>query len=290
MSGARYKTLLGFLGFRYLLLAQFLGAFNDNVFRMVVAMVALNLVEAGGGSKYVSLVGAVFILPYLIFSGYAGHLADVFSKTRVLIVAKSAEIFVMMLGFVAFLGGARIEALLAVLFLMALQSTFFSPAKYGILPEMLASEDLSRGNGLLEMSTFVAIILGTSFGSFMYAAWKENLWLIGLVLTAIAVAGAAASLRIAKVLPSGSAKPFRLNPWAEIGRGVRHLRLDRTLWLTVIGISYFWFLGALLQMDILLFFREGSHASQRFLDRHHGNFPGPRHCHRKRRGRPAFGQ
>ncbi|MGH7832908.1 MAG: acyl-[ACP]--phospholipid O-acyltransferase, partial [Candidatus Binatia bacterium] len=222
----------------------------------VVAMVALNLVTAGGGSKYVSLVGAVFILPYLFFSGYAGHLADVFSKTRVLIVAKSTEIFVMALGFLAFAGGARIEALLAVLFLMALQSTFFSPAKYGILPEMLAPEDLSRGNGLLEMSTFLAIILGTSFGSFMYAAWKENLWIIGLVLTAIAVAGTAASFLIAKVPPSGSAKPFRLNPWAEIGRGVRHLRLDRTLWLTVIAISYFWFLGALLQMDILLFGKE----------------------------------
>jgi acyl-[acyl-carrier-protein]-phospholipid O-acyltransferase/long-chain-fatty-acid--[acyl-carrier-protein] ligase len=255
MSGARYKTLLGFPGFRSLLLAQFLGAFNDNVFRMVVAMVALNLVAAGGGSKYLSMVGAVFILPYVFFSGYAGHLADVFSKTNVLIVSKSGEILAMALGFFALLSG-RIEALLAVLFLMALQSTFFSPAKYGILPEMLAPEDLSRGNGLLEMSTFVAIILGTSFGSFMYAAWKDNLWIIGLILTALAVAGSAASLWIAKVPPSGSAKPFRLNPWAEIGRGVRHLRLDRTLWLTVIGISYFWFLGALLQMDILLFGKE----------------------------------
>src|SRR5206468_5122669 len=135
---------------------------------------------------------------------------------------------------------------------MALHSTFFSPAKYGILPEMLPDKDLSRANGLLEMSTFLAIILGTSLGSFLIASWKNRPELIGLVLIVIAVGGTLASLRITRVPPSGARKPFRLNPWAEIIEGLKRLYGDRTLWLTVAGISYFWFLGALLQLDIIL--------------------------------------
>src|SRR3989442_151130 len=112
------------------------------------------------GARYRSLSGAVFTLPFLLFSGYAGQLADIFNKRAVLIVTKAFEILAMIFGLVALLVG-RIELLLAVLFLMALQATFFSPAKYGIVPEMLPDKDLSRANGLLEMSTFVAIILGT---------------------------------------------------------------------------------------------------------------------------------
>ena len=131
----------------------------------------------------------------------------------------------------------RVEAMLGVLFLMALQSTFFSPAKYGILPEMLPDKDLSRGNGLVSMTTFLAIILGTSIGGLMFSAWDQTLWLIGLFLIAIAVAGLIASLGISRVPPSGSQKPFQLNPWAEIIQGVRRLYGDRRLWLTVMGIQ-----------------------------------------------------
>ena len=110
------------------------------------------------------------------------------SKRKVLISVKVFEIFVMALGFAAFFS-TRIELMLVVLFLMALHSTVFSPAKYGIVPEMLPDEDLSRANGLLEMSTFVAIVLGTSIGSFLFAAWKNEPWKMGLVMLAVAVAG-----------------------------------------------------------------------------------------------------
>jgi acyl-[acyl-carrier-protein]-phospholipid O-acyltransferase/long-chain-fatty-acid--[acyl-carrier-protein] ligase len=121
---------------------------------------------------------------------------------------------------------------------------------------MLPDRDLSRANGLLEMSTFLAIILGTSIGGALVAVWKDQLVWIGLVLVMIAVTGALTSFGISKVPPSGSAKPLRLNPWGEIGTGTRRLQADKTLWLTVLGISYFWFLGALLQMDMLLFGKE----------------------------------
>ncbi|TMA58611.1 MAG: MFS transporter, partial [Deltaproteobacteria bacterium] len=239
-----------------LLAAQCLGAFNDNVYKMVVSLLAVNAaVSAGGGSGALSLISVIFILPFFLFSGYAGYAADACSKRTVLVVTKAFEIGAMGLGFFAFLSG-RIELMLGVLFLMALQATFFSPAKYGILPELLPDKDLSRANGLLEMSTFLAILLGTSLGSMMFAAWKDRLGVIGLVLVVISIAGTLASLGIPKVPPAGTGKSFRLNPWAEILSGLRRLSEQRVLWLTVVGISYFWFLGALLQMDILLFGKE----------------------------------
>lgn len=256
MAQGRYQDLLKSFGFQAFLWTQFLGAFNDNVYKIVIAMVAVNIgTGAGGGSAHLSLVGAIFILPFLLFSGYAGHIADVSSKRTVLIVTKALEIVAMALGFFAFLSG-RIDLMMAVLFVMALQSTFFSPAKYGILPEMLPDRDLSRANGLVEMTTFLAIILGTSLGSLMFAAWKDHLMWIGLVAIAIAIAGTIASLGISRVPPSGSQEPFRLNPWAEIGKGLNRLYRDKTLRLTVLGIAYFWFLGALLQLDIILLGKE----------------------------------
>lgn len=254
MAIGKYIDLLKSGGFQAFLWTQFLGAFNDNIFKIVVSMLAVSA-ASGSGSGHLSLVGAVFILPFFLFSGYAGHVADVFNKRAVLIVTKSFEVVAMGLGFFALLSG-RIDFLLGVLFLMALHSTFFSPAKYGILPEMLPDKNLSRANGLLEMTTFMAIILGTSLGSVMIASWKARPDLVGLVLVTVAVVGTTASFGISRVPPSGARKPFRLNPWAEIAEGVGRLYGDKTLWLTVIGISYFWFLGALLQMDIILFGKE----------------------------------
>ena len=242
-----------------LLLAQFLGAFNDNFYKIVVSMFAVNATvntEHSGGA--LSLIGAIFILPFLFFSGYAGHLADVHSKRQVLIATKILEIATMALGFVAFLSG-QFSFMLVVLFLLALQSTFFSPAKYGILPELVETKDLSRANGLLEMSSFLAIILGTSLGSILFAVWKDRLPWIGVVAIGLALIGAVASLRVPRVPPSGARKPLLLNPFSEITLGLKRLYSDNVLWLAVIGISYFWFLGALMQMNIILFGKEVMH-------------------------------
>ncbi len=260
MNDEGYGKLLKNRGFQSFLWTQFLGAFNDNAYKMVVSLLAVTLAAERGGT-YLSLAGAVFFLPFLLFSGYAGCLADVYSKRSVLIATKSFEIVAMSAAIAAFLSN-RIEWMLAVLFLMAAQSTFFSPAKYGVLPEMLPDEELSRANGLLEMATFVAIILGTTAGSLLLAAWGAGTWKIGVVLLAVAVAGTATSFGISRVSPSGAAHRFRINPWSEIGVGLRHLWADRPLLLTVIGISYFWFLGALFQMNLLLFARERLNIGQ----------------------------
>jgi acyl-[acyl-carrier-protein]-phospholipid O-acyltransferase/long-chain-fatty-acid--[acyl-carrier-protein] ligase len=242
-----YRDTLRRPGLTAFLWTQFLGAFNDNVFKIVVSFLAM---ESLGAIDGVSLVGAVFILPFLLFSGYAGHLADVYSKRRVLIWTKSIEIVAMALAVPGLLTG-NIPWLLGVLFLMATHSTFFSPAKYGIVPEMVADADLSRANGLLEMSTFVAIVLGTSIGGLVFAAWHDTPAVIGAFLLCIAVAGTVLSLRIPETSAVRSTAAMQWLPWTEIATGLRRLFADRTLWMTAVGASFFWFLGALLQLALL---------------------------------------
>ena len=246
-----FGPLVANSGFQAFLWTQFLGAFNDNVYKMIVSLRAVH-VAAGESSLYLSLAGAVFVIPFLLFSGYSGHLADRVSKRRVLVGVKVFEVFVMLLGIAAFFS-ARIELMLVVLFLMALHSTVFSPAKYGIVPEMLPETELSRANALLEMSTFVAIVLGTAVGGGLFALWKDTPWYLGFVMTGVSVIGLLTSLRITRVPASGAEQRFDWNPFAEVITGTRHLIADRPLFLTVLAISYFWFLGALFQMDLLLF-------------------------------------
>ena len=254
MSNGTYADLLKSWGFQAFLWAQFLGALNDNVYKFIVSMYAIDL-AGGDGSKYASIAGVVFVLPFFLFSGYSGYLADVYSKRSVLIITKSFEILAMGLGCFAMLSG-QLPFMLVVLFFMAIHSTFFSPAKYGILPEMLPEKDLSRANGLLEMTTFLAIVLGSSVGGLLFARWKHDPGLLNVVLVAIAVVGTWCSFGIPKVQPSGSHKSFQWNPFGEIGKGLKALRKDKTLWLTVVGISYFWFLGAFLQLALLLLGKE----------------------------------
>ncbi|MCC6543835.1 MAG: MFS transporter [Nitrospirae bacterium] len=257
MSSGKYTDLLKNFGFQSFLWTQFLGAFNDNIYKMVVSLFAVEAATRGGngGSAYLSLAGAVFILPFILFSGYAGHIADVFSKRSVLIVTKSFEIVAMGLALFALWSG-RIDFMLVVLFLMALQSTFFSPAKYGIIPEMLPDKELSRANGLLEMSTFLAIIMGTAIGGMIFGIWKDSIGWIGILVIVTAFTGICTSFGIPRVPSSGAKNAFRISPWGEISIGLSRLYHNKLLFMTVIGISYLWFIGALLQMDILLIGKE----------------------------------
>src|SRR5689334_12976738 len=142
IESSGFKTLLRDAGFHSFLWTQFLGAFNDNLCKMAVSLRAVHVAATTGtGSEYLALSGAVFVLPFLFFSGYAGWLADRLSKRRVLVAVKAFEIFIMAVGIAAFFS-TRIELMLVVLFLMALHSTVFSPAKYGIVPEMIDGRDL----------------------------------------------------------------------------------------------------------------------------------------------------
>ena len=252
MATHTYRDTLRHRGLQPFLWTQFLGAFNDNLFKMVVSMLAVHLVADDRAGRELSIIGVLFAAPFLLFSGYAGQLADVYSKRTVLVVSKSLEIVAASVGLIAFLFG-HLQLTYISLFLIALQATFFSPAKYGILPEMLAERDLSRANGLLEMSTFVAIVLGTAVGGYLLDASSGRIWIIGLVVVGVAAAGTATSFRIPHVQAATPGRRLDRNPLGELWVGIKALRRDRVLWLSVIGISYFWFLGALLQMVVVLF-------------------------------------
>ena len=257
-----YRRLLGNSRFQAFLWTQFLAAFNDNVYKMIVSVFALEA-EAGGAesSRYLAIAGVVFVLPFLLFAGHAGQIADRFSKTRVLQSTKAFEIVIMTLGIFALLAG-RIEGLLVVLFLLATQANFFSPAKYGILPEMLPEAELSRANGLLELTTYIAIVVGSSFGGFLYDHWKAFPLRMGGTLLGLALIGSLTSLHIPKVRAAGSTEPFHWNPFTEIVAGCRELWRSKPLLMSVVGISWFWFVGALFQMALLLTGKEVLHVSE----------------------------
>lgn len=152
--------------------------------------------------------------------------------------------------------------MLAVLFLTATQAAFFSPAKYDIVPEPVGEKHLARANGLLEMSTFVAIILGTMGGSHLVAVWKHQPTYIGLALIAVAAFGTLVSLKVARTAAPAERRAFSWNPFGDILIGVKRLATDWTLMLTMLGTTFFWFLGALFQMILLLFGKEALHCTE----------------------------
>ena len=260
MARHSYRDTLTRRGLQPFLWTQFLGAFNDNLFKFVVTMAAVAAAAGGDTSRAASIPGIVFVLPFLLFSGYAGQLADIYSKRTVLVVTKSLEIVATGLALVGFALG-HLELLYVTLFLIAAQATFFSPAKYGVLPEMLPDRDLSRANGLLEMSTFVAIVAGAALGSYLVDVWRDRLWLVGVAVLIVAIVGFATSFRIPQVPAAAPTTRFTWNPFADVVAGVRDLRADRVLGLTVVGLSYFWFLGGLLQLVMVLFATETLHLT-----------------------------
>jgi 1-acyl-sn-glycerol-3-phosphate acyltransferase len=250
-----YGQLLADTRFEGFLWAQFLGAFNDNVYKMIVSFTAVRMaIDSAASARYLAIAGAAFIVPYILFSGYAGQLADRYSKTRMLQITKSLEIATMAMGIAALAGGS-LNLLFIVLFLLGTQATFFSPAKYGLLPEAVGETQISRANGLLELTTFVAIVIGTSFGSALFEHWKNEPTTMGIAMLGIAIVGTLCSLHIPKVPAAGRSGAFAWNPFGEIAAGVRELRTRRPLALTILGISWFWFLGALFQLVLVL---EGS--------------------------------
>src|ERR1051325_4012912 len=149
------------------------------------------------------MVQIVYLLPFLLFSGWSGHLADVVSKRRVLVGVKAFEIAAMAVGAFAVISGS-IPWMMVVLFMMGLHSTVFSPAKYGIVPEILSDRDLSRGNAILEMTTLMGIVLGGATGVFVFAAWKGDPGRMALGPIAIAVVGLLARPRLPRVPPPGA--------------------------------------------------------------------------------------
>ena len=186
-EGSYIKLLKNFPFVAYLI-SLFLGAFNDNAYKTVVMLIALSQFDTGYVDFYFIGAQLVFILPYLLFAGYAGYLADIYSKTKVFIATKFLEVIIMLF-ILYFLPTVNKPALIGILFLLSAQSMFFSPAKYGILPEIFDETEISRANGLLELATFVSIILGTAFGGVLMQYFANSYIIIALNLFGLSVIG-----------------------------------------------------------------------------------------------------
>lgn len=252
-----YREVLKVPGVQPFLWLQFFNAFNDNMYKIVVSLLAVALVGQAHSGDYLELASFIFVAPFLIFATYAGQLADRFEKRSVVLFTKAIEIAAMLFALFA-LRASNVNWMLAVLFFTATQAAFFSPAKYGIVPELVGERHLARANGLLEMSTFVAIILGTVGGGLLVAHFNTSD--IGLVLIAVAIIGTAVGVRMTRTPVAVAKRPWTWNPIGDSLRGFAGLLADRNLLITVLGTTYFWFLGALLQILLLLFGTETLHA------------------------------
>ncbi|PHS00945.1 MAG: MFS transporter [Blastopirellula sp.] len=231
---------------------QGLGAFNDNMFKQLLLL--LLLLTVSETADYQSIAMLVFALPFLLFSGPAGFLADKYSKRTVVILSKVAEIVAMALGVVAFYYYEThgFAGLFVVLFLMGLQSTFFAPAKYGILPEMLHEHDLPKANGIFLMITFLAIIFGTvaagaildNFGPVESGEVLDNskskLWIGSGFCVLVAILGTGTSLLLRKVPASTPNSKFSMSTFAIPKKTVQLFRSDFNLLSALLASCAFW--------------------------------------------------
>jgi acyl-[acyl-carrier-protein]-phospholipid O-acyltransferase / long-chain-fatty-acid--[acyl-carrier-protein] ligase len=241
-------------GFWSFFATQFQGAFSDNVLKNLAIFVALfgATMSLDDKNRYGESINALFSLPFILFSMAGGFLADRFSKRSVMLGVKIFELTIM--SAVLFgLWQLNKNVLLACVFLMGTHSAFFGPSKYGSLPELLPERKLSWGNGILELGTFVAIILGTAAAAILSQRLDGKQWVSGLILIGLAVVGFCTCLGITRVPAANPAKRFNANFPAEVWRQIRTMRGDRPLWLALIGNTYFQFLGALLLLNVFFY-------------------------------------
>ena len=227
---------------------QFFGAFNDNVYKNALVMLITYKSYTLGSltpEMMVSLCGGIFILPFFLFSATAGQVCDKYPKNKLMFYIKVWEILVMIIGALGFYF-ENIETLLSALFLMGLQSTFFGPIKYSILPELVTDDELVQGNAYVGMGTFVAILLGTILGGVLISIPETGKIYTSIAVIIFAMIGTLFSRGILKLnsnAPDLKVKFGILKPTWEI---MKITRETKSIFLSVLGISWFWFLGAAL--------------------------------------------
>jgi 1-acyl-sn-glycerol-3-phosphate acyltransferase len=227
---------------------QFLGAMNDNVFKQaLVILLAYQTVSftTMSSDTLQNLAQALFILPYFLFSATAGQLADKYEKSRLITLTVALELAVMALGAAGFFLHS-LPLLLAALFLGGLQSTLFGPVKYAILPQHLRSTELIGGNALVETGTSVAILAGMMVGGWMVAQPGWGITGIALLTCALSASGLALSRFVPHSPPADPALAINWNPAQETWRILKSAAANRTVFLSILGISWFWLYGAML--------------------------------------------
>jgi acyl-[acyl-carrier-protein]-phospholipid O-acyltransferase / long-chain-fatty-acid--[acyl-carrier-protein] ligase len=228
-----------------LFITQFFGAFNDNAFKnafLIWFTYDVSVTSGLNAPMIVTLAAGLFVLPFLLFSATAGQLADKYEKSWLVQKIKLSEVFLMLLcAFFFYIGS--VYGLLVVLFLMGVQSTFFGPIKYSLLPEHLKDNELISGNGLIESSTFLSILFGTIFGGLIIRT-TYGVELLSFSIIAFSIIGWLSSLSIPNS-PVGDKKlKIGWNIITVTKNIISYARIEPTVWLSIIGISWFWLIGA----------------------------------------------
>jgi MFS family permease len=235
-----------------LIVTQFFGSFNDNFFKVLISLLVVDWVkDPSMRNELVSLGTGVFAAPFILFSMFAGRLADRLPKPQVIVATKTWELIVILAASAA-LAWKSIPLMLLCLFLLALQATFFGPVKYGILPEMMSEAELTKANAWLNASTFAAILIGTVVASHLASDRMTGAALMG----ACALSGLLASLLMAPLPAANPNAPLPWNAFTDLASNWRLIQQDRMLARSIIAVNFFWFMGAALQANIFLYTKE----------------------------------
>ena len=234
--------LLSSLRFRPFFLTQLLGAFNDNLYKngltIFIAFQAANI-SKDASNTLVNIAAGLFILPFFLFSPIAGQLADKFEKSMLIRRIKLLEIAIMLLGALSFMLQS-VELLVAILFLMGTQSALFGPVKYSLLPQALRPEELVGGNAMVEFGTFLAILLGLIAGVFIIDIGTTEL---GIAVVFVAVCGYWTSRSIPELPAAAPELQISFNIFTQTRKILRDAHENQTVFYSVLGISWFWFIG-----------------------------------------------
>jgi acyl-[acyl-carrier-protein]-phospholipid O-acyltransferase/long-chain-fatty-acid--[acyl-carrier-protein] ligase len=241
-------------GFWALIAVQFQGAFSDNALKWLVSFLVLDaaISKERRDLWFVLVVPLLFAVPFLLFSIPGGYLADRYSKRSVTLWTKAFELGVMGLATYA-LSSNRLEIAGIALFLACTQGAIFGPTKYGLLPELLPLAKLSWGNGLMELGTLLAAISAALAGAFLAQTFHGRQVWSGVIFLGLTLLGLLTSLGISKVPAADPARRFDWNVPAEFFHEIRRMRSDSTLWTAVVANTFFWFLGSLLLLNIVLY-------------------------------------
>jgi len=244
MSHSQFR-LLTQRNFLPLFITQALGAFNDNLFKnalIILVTFSLGQQTSMDSRQLVAVAGGLFILPFFLFSATAGSIADGHEKSALIRRIKLAEIFITAFAVFA-LFQQNIYVLLTVLFLLGVQSAFFGPLKYGILPQHLKPQELIGANGLIETATFMAILSGSIIGGLLILTTNGPV-LVSVLMAITAGAGYVASRSIPKACPEHGPIAIRWNIVAEMARMIRYAKADTIVFSAILGDAWFWFLGS----------------------------------------------
>ncbi|MHB8502741.1 MAG: MFS transporter [Candidatus Acidiferrales bacterium] len=249
------------VGFWALIAVQFQGAFSDNALKWLVSFLVLDaaLSKERRDLWFVLVVPLLFAVPFLLFSIPGGYFADKYSKRSVTLWTKVFELGVMGLATYA-LASNRLDIAGVALFLACTQGAIFGPTKYGLLPELLPLTKLSWGNGIIELGTLLAAISAALAGGFLAQNFHGRQIWSGVIFLALTVIGLLTSFGISKVPAADPARRFDWNVPAEFFHEIRRMRSDITLWTAVVANTFFWFLGSLLLVNIVLYATDTLHV------------------------------